>query len=556
MAELLVLADNNNNNNTLVINTTAIPNCHPLLLNLTLTNPSLFRSHDLLRSVSDWTSMCPDTYISMALSLFVLLGYLLTFLLALIGIIYKRTSQNIVARNFILLLFTLFAECLFVLPITLRIIVGKSIYPCVIPSLIFFILPPIIALPTILRLLRVYGMYRLNLKKANFVAGRGSSASDERSMHILQGLEDGAVSHPHKEVQKDDENNQIVLEMKEHDHVHQEIKDPESIKTNHPQTSNHVNKDSEPQLKRLSLLTSPHFKLLQLLTSDKIIFVLSIAALLIHISLWAIFGGIQEGIHNSSGNWFFLATSFFEVNKGCGIKPNIFIVIGVEGGFYIVIEIISLILCIRADRDTWNVKIESLVFIGVQATSVIAYIVLGFIPVITTLVDYFAPFVLICALMLWFECTYCVLLPVCYAILEDWKKASKNAASENTVLKLLKNKKAYEMVKDFARRSYCLEPVLAWEDIQRFKSLKKEKRQEFALKIIERYLKVGAVMELNTSGIDNIRNSILEAMNAQSDHEISVNLFDKVETECMLNMTDVLVRLREKNEYIHSLMKE
>jgi len=99
-----------------------------------------------------------------------------------------------------------------------------------------------------------------------------------------------------------------------------------------------------------------------------------------------------------------------------------------------------------------------------------------------------------------------------------------------------------------------VEAVLAWEDIQRFKAMKKEKRKQAALDFLDNYLKLGAPMELNTSDIQKTRLELLEKI--QNSTEIETNLFDSVQTECVLNMTDVLTRMREKNQYIDSLLKE
>ena len=147
-------------------NSTTIP-CHPLLLNLTVSNPGLFRSIDFQQI--NVHGICPDTYVSMSVSLAFLLGYVTTFIFALIGVIWKRNTGNIQARSLSLLLFALFSELVFVLPITLRVIIGRRIYPCFLLTISFFLIPPIVVFPTTFRCLRLYVMYRLNLKKTTML---------------------------------------------------------------------------------------------------------------------------------------------------------------------------------------------------------------------------------------------------------------------------------------------------------------------------------------------------------------------------------------------------
>jgi len=100
--------------------------------------------------------LCPDTYVSFALCLAFLLIYMTTVGLSGLGVIWKRKSGHIQARNPVYLFFTLGAGFVFIVGMTLRIIIGRKvcrisfcitnssakIYPCGLLTIFFFTLPP------------------------------------------------------------------------------------------------------------------------------------------------------------------------------------------------------------------------------------------------------------------------------------------------------------------------------------------------------------------------------------------------------------------------------
>lgn len=76
-------------------------------------------------------------------------------------------------------------------------------------------------------------------------------------------------------------------------------------------------------------------------------------------------------------------------------------------------------------------------------------------------------------------------LPCCYALYEEIyvvrKRNVNNKGSENnhSVLEQFLNKKKYfEMLLEFAKRSYCPESVLAYRDIEQFKKTGKRNRNK------------------------------------------------------------------------------
>ncbi|EFC37669.1 predicted protein [Naegleria gruberi] len=285
------------------------------------------------------------------------------------------------------------------------------------------------------------------------------------------------------------------------------------------------------------------------------------------ILFWIILGGIDEIIHSNTKNenepHFFVIPGFFQFSYGCIGSSAMFGIIIAEALVYYIVEWITLVLCIRSDRDTWNIKKETLVHVIVQPFLVILFIVLGSIPIIAELVDYFVPYLLVLLAGSVFEIFVCVVLPVCYDIRLDFirngglfsiNSKNRNITSFSTTEILLKDPKTYSIFLDFARRSYTPEPVLCWTDIQKFKKLPKKDRKEKALKMIDSYISLSAPLELNLPNINVMRRDLLNIIE-KDETNIPIELFENVETLCLQDLLDLQQRLVDQNDFIASLVE-
>lgn len=138
---------NSSTNNQTISNQT---NCSPILFNLgkwsTEKEPKLEYG------------LCPDSIITPIFSSIFLALFLGISLISLMGMIWKRKNGFIQARNPIYMFMTIVAALIFIVGNGLRFMIGRKIFPCGIYTALFFVLPPLVSLPTILRCLRLFFM--------------------------------------------------------------------------------------------------------------------------------------------------------------------------------------------------------------------------------------------------------------------------------------------------------------------------------------------------------------------------------------------------------------
>ena len=150
LSTLLLLQQQQNSslvtNNSTNINDT----CHPILFQLGSwsreSNPKLEYG------------LCPDSIVTPIFSGVFLFFYLLVVSFSFFGIFWKRKNGHIEFRNPMYLVMTLIASMILVVGMTLRFLIGRKIFPCGIYTLLFFVLPGIILLPTAFRCMRLFFM--------------------------------------------------------------------------------------------------------------------------------------------------------------------------------------------------------------------------------------------------------------------------------------------------------------------------------------------------------------------------------------------------------------
>ena len=205
-----------------------------------------------------------------------------------------------------------------------------------------------------------------------------------------------------------------------------------------------------------------------------------------------------------------------------------------------------------ANRDTFGIKKETLVYIVVQFVCLSLYVIMGALPIFSQLIDYFVPYVMIINVMIWLELIISVSLPVLYAINADNRK--KNFTDrDGCIEQLLKNQKSLEIIQEFATRSYCVEGILAWKDIQFFKTLKSEKRKQALSNFINVYLKIGAPLELNVPNVKKLALELNEKL--EKDVDTDKNPLANIEMFCMVDLSDLIGRLAAENEYISNMIE-
>ncbi|EFC37640.1 regulator of G protein signaling domain [Naegleria gruberi] len=461
------------------------------------------------------------------------------------------------------------AGLFFVAIFCLRIIIGRKQFPCSLYSWCFFVTGPVICLPTICRCLKLYFMYKFNLQKTKLYGHLDEQSNvDEKELP-------STIRMPHQELFHSSIST-TSSSPKSATPVDTPLDTPTSLQSS--TSTNEVvfidakesisNREIEIPMKELRKM-----KFFQFMGSHSFVILVYLGVFVFQTILWAIVGGIDEIVYtinkktDPSAKRALIPAGFFESGYGCIMTSSILGIILTEAIIYIAMEVFTLILCIRSDRDTWNIKKESLIYVVIQSIGMGAFIVAGFIPIVGSLIDYYVPYLLFMCTALSLETVVCVLLPVCYELNQELKIAWNNLKSvsveesKKEVISgaelVLKNRKTFNILLDFARRSYCPEPVLCWQDIQRYKSPQQVKnRKEIAKFIIDNYISLNSPLELNMASIEKARSDLMIEIEKCGDENLPSTLFDGLELHCIQDLSDVMHRLTQANSDISRFLRE
>lgn len=149
-----------------------------------------------------------------------------------------------------------------------------------------------------------------------------------------------------------------------------------------------------------------------------------------------------------------------------------------------------------------------------------------------------------------------VILPLCYAIREDYKKSSSSLEPSShseqdsqkvTPLELiLHNKKMCSHLLDFARKSYCPENILCYNDIERYETTNDvESRRKLAFHILDHYLNENSPLELNLPKKDKMVQQFKTHLDTND--ILEKTLFVDLKKHCINDMQDIYERYKEKH---------
>ncbi|EFC37800.1 predicted protein [Naegleria gruberi] len=579
---------NSSNNDGIQVNGTR---CHPILFNsggisMEPENPKFEYG------------ICPDTIFTVIFT-GITLAFSLGFLIfGLIGIIKKRKSGHIKARNPILMVSTLVASFSFVLISTLRYLVGRKIFPCALFALTFFIIVPLIIIPTLLRSVRLYCMFKLNMIKVGNKRMSTSSVPTNLAMNTSQVSATALRLDLNKVEPVTTTTDQQTAQMQQSDFAspadsstttdqttqlqqsetptsgndspqpaqQQTSTTPRSVKFQEAKSSNIDTVepyDSWNEVSDIDILSdiasdyAPHMmeeadlkkiRILTFLTSNKFIVITYAVLIPIHLAFWLVLGGIEEGIFErdpTQKRVFLEDGGLLMFSHGCITNYKTVIIIVVQAVLYILAEIILLIFCVFADRDTWKIKIETFVVVIFQFTFTVLF---GCeqISVIYTLIEFIFPSGNVMATATVIEVFISVILPLIYSIIRD--ERAKKYSGESDLEKVLKNKRMFAKLLEFSRKSYCPENILCFKDIQIYKRLKQPGKKKMADYICQTYLRQFAPLELNMPHSETRYDDIMGKLERKE--TLEKNLFDYLSVTCLNNMQDVFERLKETDSSV------
>lgn len=193
-------------------------------------------------------------------------------------------------------------------------------------------------------------------------------------------------------------------------------------------------------------------KICSLLVSYKFMIPISISVFILHIIIWAIIGGIDEAVYNTTGKRSVMDNiGMFSAYEGCRTASNAIFIVGGMAIIYALTILAFVIALFFTDRDTWGIKIENLMVVTAQILLLIIFIPVSQVYAVVSLTDYFFPVVYSLLILPIIEIFIAVLLPIVYAIIHD-SKSNENENVKSEIEFILKNKKSFPILLDFARR--------------------------------------------------------------------------------------------------------
>ncbi|KAL0483857.1 regulator of G-protein signaling [Acrasis kona] len=215
-------------------------------------------------------------------------------------------------------------------------------------------------------------------------------------------------------------------------------------------------------------------------------------------------------------------------------------------------------------RDTWGIAKQLTLSIIVYVVFCVMFGITQSIPAFVRTGEKYIPAVWILLFPITFD-HICNNLYPCIVAFELFQRPSSDQKEdaapyiEDNILVTLEYDVTRKLFKEYAMKSFCVEDLICWEDIQLYKSLSSNrKRIEKAQEIIDRYLVENSPAELNLSNpidiLNDLRASIERMESSENDEEVHLHdeIFMKLEGCILSNMNDVYLRFvshqREKRQ--------
>ncbi|KAF0981998.1 hypothetical protein FDP41_011859 [Naegleria fowleri] len=306
----------------------------------------------------------------------------------------------------------------------------------------------------------------------------------------------------------------------------------------------------EKKILRMQYITSWWFYLI-------VVIVLSAA----HLLVWLICGLVETFVlsSNPSSTKFTYSNDFFNFSHGCGVGMGLLIAVALEGFLYVIVIAILLVFTLREDNDTWRLRWETLSVIVFWAIWLILYLIFGFIPIVQTLTDAYFPYGDILFFGVVTDNIITAVIPVVRALVTLVPKEKEEQNEEQltrekaALVKLLKNKKMFEILLAFAKQSFCPESILAWKEIQMYRRKGNAKsRRKLAKAIYNKYIKPDSPMELNLPSKFNKEE--IGRMIDDTSQPLPKEFFRALSNHCEQDMKDVLDRLRKRDKRVQEFM--
>jgi uncharacterized membrane protein len=132
-------------------------------------------------------------------------------------------------------------------------------------------------------------------------------------------------------------------------------------------------------------------------------------------------------------------------------------------------------------RDTLRIRLEMFLIVLFYSVLLLPYVISMLVPVINTVVDYIVPYFLFVQAAMFFDNLVSIVLPCTASIvMERRQKRQKRTSTlegqesrinDDELQFTLRSAPLLELFKHYSARSFAVESVLAWVEIQRYRSL-------------------------------------------------------------------------------------
>ncbi|EFC46151.1 hypothetical protein NAEGRDRAFT_79252 [Naegleria gruberi] len=425
----------------------------------------------MVNDMRNFPGQCPDVLSVPILSGLCLGVYLMLVVSSIIGFVWNRNSDHIRARTIAGMFFTLVSSFFVFTIFSLRFIIGREIFPCILFSLVFFLMPPCFSIPTIIRCLRVYVQWRFNLLKE-------SKFRENEKQNDIVTVISSVYSSPNSP-------NTLIPVM---------VYRAPVLKTIRNKIASHQNLK---QIEKFFIYSN------YILQSHKWLISIFLAVYGFHIIFWFSLAIFEDSLHPNSR--FLMEDESMLSFEGCYALESITYIGGITYCVYLIIQLVCLVLLLKTEKDTYFIKVESILILILQVVCVGLYITLG--QSFYRVVDHIIPAGLIMFLYLSLEIIVTVTLPVIYSIMKRYQKVE---VFDSELEWALNKSETCEMLLEYSRRSFCPEGVLVYKDISKFKLASTfKKRKLLAFQVVDNYLTFGGVYELNMPNIHLLREEIL-----------------------------------------------
>lgn len=120
---------------------------------------------------------------------------------------------------------------------------------------------------------------------------------------------------------------------------------------------------------------------------------------------------------------------------------------------------------------------------------------------------------------------------------------------------VLQSKRLRTMFKQFTVQSFAPEPLLCWEFIQRYKTMKNgQRRLRFGKELIKKFMLPSGDLQLNLPA--KLKPEDYLSKMADSAFSPPIDFFAQLQKHCELDLIDMFVRFKSRRDYQRAKMKQ